>query len=56
VATIYGQCSQQFFVHDGHSFFVMNYEPSEKMNFDRNEMSSAERLFHPGFSPESSLM
>jgi hypothetical protein len=34
----------------------MNYEPSEKMNTNRNEMSSAVRLFHPGFSPESSSM
>jgi hypothetical protein len=32
---------------------VINYEPSDVI---RNEMSSAADNFHPGFSPESSLM
>jgi hypothetical protein len=34
---------------------VINYEPSDVMMV-RNEMSSAADNFHPGFSPESSLM
>jgi len=34
---------------------VNNYEPSD-VNEVRNEMSSAADDFHPGFSPESSLM
>jgi hypothetical protein len=34
---------------------VINYEPSDVMMV-RNEMSPAADDFHPGFSPESSLM
>ena len=34
---------------------MINYEPSDVMMV-RNEMSSAADNFHPGFSPESSLM
>jgi hypothetical protein len=34
---------------------VINYEPSDAIVV-RNEMSSAADNFHPGFSPESSLM